>query len=634
MTGVPSVGVEGPAATPPPARERRMFYGTCALLWAFFALIAYWTPLVLDDWYEAVWIKKHGFSLGSIWDYASYNYVNYNPRIGETFLLLVNGPPLIHQLVTPTIELFFLFVIFALAYGRWPRPTAADTQRMILAMALIWAVVPLVGVIYFYRPFTTNYLFGTCFQLLLFVPYRLELASPVARYRSRWLAPAMLVWGVVAGMTNEHTGPAAMVALAGAVYALWRWRRRLRAWMLTGLVGLWVGYPLLFFAPGQTKRYGGMVAQAGPIGTVLERGVDGITEIVSSFFWEAQLAIFVVVLAALLAAIEARRRGEALRAPDRAMTVTAVVAAAAAGAIVATLFASPLVPSRMYLAPSILLIISALAVIDVLLEYRAARRLVTVFCVGIVGYHSIQSAIVYRGFYADYQARVAVLEATPPGGVAHVAPYARWRSTRFAYGDDFRTFTQRQYVANEYFGLAGIEYSSPVKWGEPKPPFELDYQLQFEPPLTPEARSRITLPTYTSSYVEWVVSKVRRHLPELTSVPGHRFVQVEVAVHGLDLPELAGRRLLWVRWRDGAYTFAESGRIIDERGFPVFLLKKPNIPPGITQTFLHGCGRTIEVPLLPHPKGGKIPFEPWCKGSYVAIACAPDTCWLSGVTWR
>ena len=66
--------------------------------------------------------------------------------------------------------------------------------------------------------------------LALFVPYRLGIGTRA------WLAPVMLVLGWVAGMCNEHTGPAAMVAMAAFLYTA---RRRLHAWMLAGMVGLW-----------------------------------------------------------------------------------------------------------------------------------------------------------------------------------------------------------------------------------------------------------------------------------------------------------------------------------------------------------------------------------------------------------
>ncbi len=606
----------------------------CAGLWLSFALIAWLTPIVLDDWFEVVWIKKHGLSLASVWDYASYNYFNYNPRLGETLLLVVNGPRVIHVLLTPTVELLFLLVVFALAYGRWPRASARDVQRLLVAQALIFLTVPAVGVLYFYRPYTTNYLYGCCVQLLLFVPYRFVLTHPARAARGWWWTPLLAVAGLAAGMTNEHTGPTAMVVLATIVVAMWR-RGQRHAWMLAGVAGLWVGYFLLFFAPGQTKRYGGVASKASPVATVLERGLDGAREIVSSFFWEAQLAIVVVLAAATLALIGARSRGVALASPARAALVVTLAALAAGASMIATIMASPMVAERLYLAPCVLFVIAALPLLDGVLAEPAARRFLVACAIVAVGYQTIRVTVEYARAHVFFEQRMALLRAAPPGSVARVPAYKRWQQTRDFFGDDLRTFTHRQYVAHEYFGLSGIDIIGAPPWIEPRPPYEVEYQLHFDPPLSEaQWREYADLPTYTPSYAEWLVAKLRRALPALTTIPGHRLDRVEVEIRGLALPELTGRRLIWLTWKDGKYTFPEGGVLIDEVGMPYFIVKRPNLPEGLTGAWVHACGRTVPVPILPHAKGIRLPWRPWCKGGQIAIACTRELCWLAAVSWR
>ena len=102
---VPSVSSAPPA--PAEGRDPAAFYGLCALLWGLFCFIAFYTPVLLDDWYQVAWHQRHSLTLANLWSYAHYNYFNYNPRLGENFLLLVNGPLAIHVLVTPTVELAF-----------------------------------------------------------------------------------------------------------------------------------------------------------------------------------------------------------------------------------------------------------------------------------------------------------------------------------------------------------------------------------------------------------------------------------------------------------------------------------------------------------------------------------------------
>ena len=45
---------------------------------------------------------------------------------------------------------------------------------------MIWLVIPIPGIMYFYRPFATNYLWAFTITLALFVPYRLALAGDSA----------------------------------------------------------------------------------------------------------------------------------------------------------------------------------------------------------------------------------------------------------------------------------------------------------------------------------------------------------------------------------------------------------------------------------------------------------------------
>ncbi|HEY0191495.1 MAG TPA: DUF6056 family protein, partial [Kofleriaceae bacterium] len=235
-----------------PRRQAGIFVGAIAALWLLFVVQAWNTPVLLDDWYQLTWHRHHAFGLASFWEYFHYNYFHFNPRIGDLLLLIVNGPRPVHVIATPIAELGLIWVAFAVGFGRWPRPTLRDLILVGFVQGMIWIVVPIPGIIYFYRPFTTNYLWGFATTLALFVPYRLALATGQARPRSMvralWSVPLMFALGWLSGMSNEHTGPTQMVALLGLV--VWAWKTgRLRAWMLAGLAGLYVGYPMLFFAP-------------------------------------------------------------------------------------------------------------------------------------------------------------------------------------------------------------------------------------------------------------------------------------------------------------------------------------------------------------------------------------------------
>src|SRR5215475_6047161 len=292
-----------------PRREAVIFACGTAGLWLLFLVQAWNTPVLLDDWYQLTWHRLHAFGPSSLWQYLHYNYFHFNPRIGDVLLLIVNGPRAFHLVLTPLVEVGLLWVGFGVGFGRWPRPTLRDLQVLLFVQVMIWIVVPIPGIIYFYRPFATNYLWGFAITLALFVPYRIALAQSLDARARPWRIPFMLAMGWLSGMCNEHTGPTQMAAMA--ILVVWLWRTgRLRAWMLAGAAGLYVGYPMLFFAPGQTLRYAGMATRNTPLTMLRERGISGCFDIVLEFIGESQHGIDLLVLVVLAYLIAMRRRGE------------------------------------------------------------------------------------------------------------------------------------------------------------------------------------------------------------------------------------------------------------------------------------------------------------------------------------
>src|SRR5262249_3122990 len=264
-----------------------------------------------------------------------------------------------------------------------------DLHLLLFIQVMIWLAIPIPGIIYFYRPIATNYLWAFTFTLALFVPYRLALArelrgEPVplggARAHARpWLVPIMLALGWIAGMCNEHTGPTAMIAMACFVGVAWR-RHQLRAWMVSGLLGLYVGYPMLFFAPGQAARYGGIATRDTPTKLLAERGITGCLEILINFLYESRLGIALFVAAIVRYVLTSRRSKERPRPLPRETIVTAAILGSASAAIVFTLWASPMTTDRVFYASGVLLVAALAICAEQLFIVRGVRHLVVGAC--------------------------------------------------------------------------------------------------------------------------------------------------------------------------------------------------------------------------------------------------------------
>ena len=617
--------------------ERALCLAAVAAMWGFFFVQALHTPTLLDDWYQLTWHRHHDLSLGSIWEYGHYNYFNFNPRIGDVLLMIVNGPRWIHLVTTPLVELALLPLAFAIAFARFPRLTLRDFQLLLVIQVFIWLVIPIPGIIYFYRPFTTNYLWAFAIMLALFAPYRFALARATTGPRRLWLAPPMLVLGWVAGMGNEHTGPTAMVAMAIFIYVAWR-KQRLQLWMLAGALGLYIGYPMLFFAPGQALRYAGIATRNTPLYLLRTRGISGTFEITLEFIAEAQIAIDFVLVALLVAYRRARTRGDSLVALSKVQVLTVLALIVSAGGMVATLFASPTVGERLFFAPAILFVGALLVLVDWLFADTAARRFLLVACGIVFAFHVHRMVDILATGYAQNQARIAQLEAAPDDSVPKVAPYGLWKRTRWWWGDDFQYASLREYIANEVYDLKGIEYDRHLHWTEPTPHDRFVVTRTFEPPLSPEEDAKLQ-PRYVPTFWEWALVQLRRSmkLGPIAFVQGHELVHYTVDVADSPFVDPLHRPIHVFDWTPTKLTFIDGRMYDDPNGFSYVRIWAPSLPPLASEIYVEACGTTQKVETRPDIWEGIGPLEPidlQCRGTYTAFACEPTQCWLAGRYWR
>jgi hypothetical protein len=589
-----------------PRSEQRWFVGAAAGLWILFVVQALCSPVLLDDWFPLRYWRDHPFGITELWAYARYDYFHYNPRIGEVFLAVVDGSRAIHLIVTPLVQLALLPAVFAIAFGRWPRRTVRDLQLLLFLQVMIWLVIPIPGIMYFYRPFATNYLWGFTLTLALFVPYRLALAD-----RPRpWLAPIVFVLGWAAGMCNEHTGPTAMVAMAGFVYAAWR-ARRLRAWMVAGLVGLYLGYPMLFFAPGQAVRYGGLATRDTPVKLLAERGITGCIGILVDFFYECRLGILLVVAAVVGYAIT---RGRQAVWPPRRERRTAGLLVGAASAIVVTLFVSPTTTDRVFFASGVLLVAGFAVFAEHLFGEPVVRRFTLAACVVVFGYHVVRFVETGLAVRADNGERIALLAAAPPGTVAVVPTYTHAVRSRWFPGDDFIYFPWlRDYVGGELYDLATIDLDRFD--GAPPARSIATWTFAGAPPVRRDA------PTYRE------LLRMPDHTPlALRTGPALGFA---ITTTGL-FADPHRRPLYVLAWTPAGERFVTGGPDDDDDGHFI-RVRRATLPAAIEETYVTGCGITERVEPVPAGDGVRLPVdERYCRGPFTAIACEHARCWVAG----
>lgn len=432
-----------------------IFAALIAAIAGFIAWMAYLEPTLHDVWHFRFYANTK-----SVPEYVAYMYFEFDARLGNLIAYFVCGSLVAHVVWAPLIVLAYLLALFALAFGRLPRPSElADSARLLLVFALFWIAVPWVGYMTFYRPFAVMYLHAfAILAWLVVIPYRFALASG-APSRAGWRTPAMFVAGLVGGFTNEHVVPTAIVAIVACLW--WMRRRGVRwaPWMLTGLAGLTLGFVLLFFAPAQDLRYEGLAQQATIPERILDRGLLGNLALLGELLGYAKWMVLTIVAAGALHV--ARTRGQPRPADLRARLGEAGLAVAAALTIYVTTLASPLQGFRLMFASNTMLIVAGLVVLDVLARDRAVRAALTAVAAVIVVAHCVHVARLYLTVHDEYMARRAAIAATPPGAWVKLPMYTHWRASKWGYGDDFRHDRRRRKLVRRYTHLRGAEMVYP-----------------------------------------------------------------------------------------------------------------------------------------------------------------------------
>jgi hypothetical protein len=414
-------------------------------IWIVLTLSTAWEPVFGDGWGHVDFHHSYPLSLGHIWFFAKYNYLEMNPRLGQIVTMLLYTPGPWHAIVTPMFELALVHLITTLALARWPSiRRTEDALAFATVFALLAACVPRFGHMLFYRPYVGNYLFGLTACCAFLVPYRLDVEAP--RGARLWSIPLMFVLGLAAGLSNEHTTPTIVVMAITAIVYSARRDSRVRAWMIAGVLGAVAGGVALYFAPGQALRYNGLATQTTLLGRVVDRGALGNLK---PF---ADVAIHLLPALAWLVIVWPTRNAPMEASRTRALATRAY--AGMAVLVLVTLLVSPKLGQRLELAP---IAFACTAVTSWLLPrvVRPWQRLLA-WCgaAGMILAFVVACVHSYAVAGPEFAVRLATIEHAPKGASITVAPYSIRRSHWF-YGDDFLIPEKRAGVAAQY-GLAAI----------------------------------------------------------------------------------------------------------------------------------------------------------------------------------
>ncbi len=247
--------------------EKKAKLGTTALtLGAFFLfmfILNLLMPLHRDDYdYSLVWeTTRHLANVSDIFESLYRHYFMHGGRMVAFFTQEIF---LLHDKIYFDIAnaLVYMGLLLLLLWHSLRRVTLSFSPwQAALVFLLAWLAFPHFGEVAVWMCGSVVYLWTGFWGFLFLLPFnlffagRLEKSGPLTAF-------VMFLIGILAGWSVENM--AVTVNAVAFLTCLYCWKeKKLRAWMVTGLLGSGVGFLLLLAAPGNFVRYGEQGAGKG-----------------------------------------------------------------------------------------------------------------------------------------------------------------------------------------------------------------------------------------------------------------------------------------------------------------------------------------------------------------------------------
>lgn len=246
---------------------RRKLIIIALAIWGFmFLLNGFCYPFPGDDYvYSFIW-EGHAIgtplsegamriqSVPDIFTSLGSHYMTWSGRLVSHFFLMffLWIGKFWFNLINAAMVVLLCFCIQWIAHeGRVT--VGVPAKKLALTFFCLWAFTFNFSGVMLWMAGSCNYLWTSVFLLLFLIPYvRHYFTKGEVSYLS-WMVPAMAVLGFLAGNSNENT--IGWIGLTGLFYLYHVWKRgMLQSWMISGFIGLSIGFGLLMLAPGNFVR--------------------------------------------------------------------------------------------------------------------------------------------------------------------------------------------------------------------------------------------------------------------------------------------------------------------------------------------------------------------------------------------
>lgn len=219
-------------------------------------------PLFADDWvysfvFENSFLDHSLRPISNLSDLLVSQYNHYMLWGGRSVVhfiaqILLALDPLLTDLLNSLAYIAFVLLVYKfINYGQ-----KTNVGVFIFIVCTSWIFMPQLVSNIFWITGSANYLWGTLILLVFLYPfYKFYMQEYKSNNSSVSKSIGFFFLGVLAGWTNENSVPPIILILFVLSIYLYK-KKELPLWIITGLIGLIIGFLILVLAPGNYIRMG------------------------------------------------------------------------------------------------------------------------------------------------------------------------------------------------------------------------------------------------------------------------------------------------------------------------------------------------------------------------------------------
>lgn len=449
--------------------RKALFY--CILLLSFITIFAYnfLTPYLSDDYAYLIDVKK----AGSLWELMKQQYGEYLSNSGRIIgQFNVRLSLSVDKQIFNVVNSGMFVALLLLMYHNIRRKKKYDIFVLLLILLFLWRYAVSFGQTMLWICGACNYLWGSVYILGFLTFYRYQLEHAEKSKHPLLLAIGTFFFGVLAGWCNENTsgGGLLLVLLFGLNFFLDEKRKRLRPFMVSGVLGMCCGIFGMISAPGVRNRSATMSEgdYTGFVGMVSRFYKTTMT--VRDLFWALLvMAVIVLVLLVLqkkLACFRDVRRNESI------LFLTAAAATAYA------LVLAPVPTDRAFFGAGIFLMLAVIQGIQDTMKYEMTWKavkygLISVLCLWLF-FTYIENLVNLARIYREENERLELIQAEkedPDGdGIVVIPQYRESFENPFSCAHESDLTEDKEYWINHfyeiYYDVGNITAIPREEWNE------------------------------------------------------------------------------------------------------------------------------------------------------------------------